>query len=187
MPSIASHFVVAKIVGEYLNIKTDDFYKGNILPDLVDKSNSHSKIKGSYYEIPNIEYFCNKLNLSNDLELGYLCHLLLDKYFLEEYVLENVNGYKEIDPFLSGKMYDDYTKINYKLIKYFDLDLVYINGIMNEIDLGVNKDKVNSNLKSINTKDVFGKLECIDLSRYISFLKNISIRISDELKLLRRG
>lgn len=187
MPSIASHFVVAKLVAKNLNIKTDDFYKGNILPDIIDKSDSHSKIKGSYYEIPNVEYFSNKLNLNNDIEVGYLCHLLLDKYFLEEYVLDNVKGYKEIDPFLSGKMYDDYTKINYPLIKYFDLDLVYINDIMNEIDLKINKDKFDFNLKSINNKDLFSELECMDLSSYISFLKSISIRISEELKILRRG
>lgn len=182
MPSIASHFVVAKLVSKHLNINSDDFYKGNILPDIIDISNSHVKIKGTYYEIPNIEYISKNINFNNDLELGYFCHLLLDKYFLEEYVLDKVKNYKEIDPFLSKRMYNDYTKINYRLVKYFDLDVSYLNRIMNNIDLSLNDEKVNSNLNSINTKEVFGKLECLDLKSYISFLEDISLRISNELK-----
>lgn len=92
MPSIASHFVVAKLVSSYLGIKSDDFYKGNILPDIIDIEDSHFKIR-SYYEIPKLEYFYNNLNLNNDLERGYLCHLLLDKDFLEKYVVNKVENY----------------------------------------------------------------------------------------------
>lgn len=183
MPSIASHFVVSKLVGEKLNIKSDEFYKGNILPDIVDIDNSHLKIKGSYYEIPNIEYFVNNYDLDNELNLGYLCHLLLDRYFLEEYVLENV-CYKDIDPFLSGKMYRDYSSINYKLVKYFDLDLEYINDIMKAIDVSVNMDKFKSNLNNINSKFINDELECLDLSSYISFLKDVAVKISNDLMLL---
>lgn len=182
MPSIASHFVVSKLVSDYLKINSDDFYKGNILPDIVDHPNSHLKIKGIYYEIPDIDRFYEKLNLDNYLELGYLCHLLLDKYFLDEYVVNHVKNYKEIDPFLSKKMYNDYTKINYRLVNYFDLDVSYINKIMNDIDVSLNDKKFRSNINSINTKEVVGDLECLDLDDYIEFLKSISIRISKDLE-----
>ena len=37
MPSIASHFVVAKLVGNYLNINTDDFYNNGIIQRAVRK------------------------------------------------------------------------------------------------------------------------------------------------------
>lgn len=189
MPSIASHLVVAKLVSKHLNINSDDFYKGNILPDIIDKDNSHLKIKGTYYEIPNTKYCYDILNLDNDLDLGYLCHLLLDKYFLEEYVLNNVKNYKECDPFLTKKMYNDYTKINYKLINSFDLDIVYINRVMNNINndenILINHDKYNFNLESINTKIKIEKLECIELDSYIRFLKEISIVIAKDLE--KRG
>ena len=86
MPNISSHMIVAKLVSEKLHINDSDFLKGNLLPDVVNNSNSHHKIPGKYYIIPDTEFFKQKLNLKNKLELGYFTHLLLDKYFLEEYI-----------------------------------------------------------------------------------------------------
>lgn len=45
MPSIAAHMVVAKIIGEKLNIYNKDFIRGNILPDVVNIDDSHHKLK----------------------------------------------------------------------------------------------------------------------------------------------
>ena len=111
MPSIAAHMICAKLVSDSLNINSDDFIKGNLLPDIIDKKDSHCKIKGKYYYIPNIEYFLENLDLSNKMDLGYLTHLLLDRYFLEEYIYEVVNG-EEV--FLSRIMYREYDIINYE-------------------------------------------------------------------------
>ncbi len=36
MPSISAHMVVAKEVSKKLNISSDDFIKGNLLPDIID-------------------------------------------------------------------------------------------------------------------------------------------------------
>jgi len=152
------------------------------LPDIIDINDSHRKIKGFYYEVPNIEYFKSKIDFNNNLELGYLCHLLLDKYFLDEYVVNQIKDYKEIDPFLSKRIYNDYTKINYKLVKYFGLNVDYINKIMKSIKVPLNSNKFNVNLNCINKKQENGSLECIDLDSYISFLEDISIRIANELK-----
>lgn len=80
-------------------------------------------------------------------------------------------------------MYNDYTKINYKLIKWFDLDIIYLNKIMIDIDFSLNEKKFNSNLKSINTKEINGRLECLDLDSYISFLRDISFKISKDLEM----
>jgi len=181
MPSIASHFVVAKLVSKYLHISSDEFYKGNILPDIIDRENSHLKVQGAYYDVPNIKYFYNNLNFQNDLELGYLCHLMLDKYFLEEYLPLNIKNYQEVDPFLSKKMYNDYTKINYLLVKEFDLDVDYINRIMYDIN-NVDVKKVKSNLDNINNKNCSYELECLELDKYILFLKEVSIKITKTLK-----
>ena len=81
MPSIASHFVCAKLVSDKLDVDVEEFYKGNILPDIALLNDSHNKVRGSFYLIPNIEYFVENSDLNEDIELGYLCHLLLDKYF----------------------------------------------------------------------------------------------------------
>ena len=35
MPGIASHMVVAKLVGEKLKLNSDDFIQGNIMPDIL--------------------------------------------------------------------------------------------------------------------------------------------------------
>ncbi len=74
MPSIAGHMVVAKLVSEKLNINDSNFIKGNLLPDIVLESDSHHRKKGTYYEVPDIEYFRNKLDLANKLYLGYFVY-----------------------------------------------------------------------------------------------------------------
>lgn len=178
MPSIASHFVVAKLVSKRIGINSDEFYKGNILPDIID--DSHFKIRGTYYEIPDIDKYLESVEL-NDLEIGYLTHLLLDKYFLEEYIPNNIDSYQEKKMFLSGKMYNDYSKINYELVKKFNLDVSYINKIMMDID-NVNEKKLSNNLKSINNKEVLSSLECLDINKFILFLEDVSIKISNYIK-----
>lgn len=183
MPSIASHFVVAKLVSASLNLD-DDFYRGNILPDLID-GNSHHKIKGSYYHIPDIDYVVNELDFNNNLNLGYLCHLLLDKFFLEEYIPNNIKCYKDVDLFLPENIYDDYTKINYRLIKYFDLDVGYLNEIMNDFSISLNEEKYQSNLRSINSL-ILGTPKYINFDSYVNFLKDISMTIINELTRVKK-
>lgn len=54
---------------------------------------------------------------------------------------------------------------------------------MIDIDFSLNEKKFNSNLKSINTKEINGRLECLDLDSYISFLRDISFKISKDLEM----
>ena len=51
--------------------------------DIIIHKDSHHKIKGKYFLIPDLDYFKKHLDLNNHLYLGYYVHLLLDKYFLE--------------------------------------------------------------------------------------------------------
>ena len=99
MPSIAAHMICAKLVAHELKIIYPDFMKGNLLPNIINIKNSHRKIKGKYYYIPDINYFINILDFCDNLHLGYLVHLLLDTYFLEDYIYDVVCGQ---DVFLSG-------------------------------------------------------------------------------------
>ena len=82
MPGICSHMIIAKEVSKRLNIDSDDFIRGNLLPDIIDLKDSHHKIKNNTYMVPNIDYFVKRLDLTNELHMGYLTHLLLDKHYL---------------------------------------------------------------------------------------------------------
>lgn len=186
MPSIASHFVCAKLVSDNLNVEVEDFYKGNILPDIILLDDSHHKIRGSFYLIPNIDYFVTKLDLTKDIELGYLCHLLLDKYFIEKFIPATIPNYKEINIFSSEMIYSDYTIINYLLIEKFNLDIDFINKIMLEIPIDIDAKKYDKNLKCINQGKINEDLRCLNIDKYILFLEEISDVIVTELKKLKK-
>ncbi len=180
MPSIAAHFVSAKIISNKLNVNKDDFYRGIILPDITASENSHYKIKGTYYMIPNIDYYKSIMD-NTDVSKGYLAHLLLDKIFLEEYVPKKIKNFDKINLFSANMMYNDYTNMNYLLIKKYNLDLNYINIIMNDFNVKLNKEKYLLNKKSINHLKT-DKLNYLDFKDFTEFLENTSMRIIDYLK-----
>lgn len=176
MPSIASHMVVAKLVSEKLNINDIDFIKGNLLPDIVNNFQSHHKIQGKYYLIPDIDFFKQKLNLNKKLELGYFTHLLLDKYFLEEYIPYNVNNLKTYE-----NIYKEYDAINYRLVKKFNLDVLYLQKILSEINEDIDSEKLTKNLECLSNKEI-GETKYLNFEDFSSFLYNIAQKISEEVK-----
>lgn len=181
MPNIASHFVCAKLVSNILNIRSDAFFKGNILPDVIDLDNSHHKIHGSYCLIPDTEYYKKIMDSDSDLEKGYLCHLLLDKYFLEEFIPDNVDN-ASIDLFQPNLIYKDYTNLNILFVDKYGLDVEYITRIMYEFgDVKLDLEKFRINIESINTKTT-NELVCLNFEKMCIFLENVSIRIAEELK-----
>ena len=179
MPSIAAHMVCAKLVGEELKITSPEFIQGNILPDIIESEDSHRKIKGKYYYIPNIDYFTKKLDLTNDLEIGYLTHLLLDKYYLENYIYDIVNG---LDAFISGIIYKDYDIISYKLVKRFNLDINYLNKVLSKFSIQINEKKLENNLRCLNNCDVNAKEYYLDIDDFSKFLIETSKLIVENLK-----
>lgn len=178
MPNISSHMIVAKLVSEKLNINDPDFIKGNILPDIVNNDQSHHKIQGEYCLIPNIDYFKRRLNLNKKLELGYFTHLLLDKYFLEEYIPNNI---KDLNIFDNKLIYQDYDFINYQLVKKFDLDVLALKKILSEIDGDIDKNKLERNIKYLSNSET-SETKYLNLEKFSSFLYNVSEKISEELK-----
>lgn len=178
MPNISSHMIVAKLVSEKLNITDPDFIKGNILPDILNNAQSHHKIQGKYYLIPDINYFKQKLNLNKKLELGYFTHLLLDKYFLEDYVPNNI---KNLKIFENNEIYKEYSLINYQLIKKFNLNVLDLQQILKDIDGDINREKLIKNLEYLSNTEI-GKTKNLNIVKFSSFLYNISEKISEELK-----
>ena len=178
MPSIAAHMVVAKLLEEKLGFKSIEFIKGNLLPDIIDIKDSHHKIKGKYYFIPDLEYFKNTLDLSNDLYLGYYTHLLLDQYFLEEFVPNNISNF---DVFSNGIIYQEYTNINYLLVNKYHLDVEYLLTILNDFLVAIRQEKLINNLSCLLETKI--KITTyLQFSEFSNFLENAIELISEEIK-----
>ena len=75
MPNISAHMIVAVEVAKRLNINSDEFIKGNLLPDIIDMEDSHHKVQNGVYMVPDIEYF---------LQLMVLERLQLVKFHLKK-------------------------------------------------------------------------------------------------------
>ena len=183
MPSIAAHMICAKLVGSKLGINDSEFIKGNLLPDIIAMENSHKKIKGKHYYIPNIEYFVNTLNLSDNLYLGYLSHLLLDKFFLEDYIYYVVNG-EEV--FLNRTMYNEYDIINYELLNVFNIDVGYLNSILKNFNVPIDEKKYSSNIKSLNNKIPCDNLKYLNVDDFSDFLIRASDMIAEYIKKVKK-
>ena len=176
MPNISAHMVVCKLVSEKLNITSDDFIRGNLLPDIIDKEDSHHKIQGKMYLQPNIDYFIKNLDLTKDINIGYLTQLMLDKYYL--IYLEN--KYPDNIVFDNG-IYIDYDYINYDLVNRFNLDVKYLSKILSNYNCKINEEKLKYNIEYLNQKKI-GKTKFLDINEFSSFLYDISNIISKELE-----
>ncbi|MDD3187221.1 MAG: hypothetical protein PHD02_01960 [Bacilli bacterium] len=164
MPSIASHIACATYIKDKANIKNEnDFYKGNIYPDLVCRGHFYERYF-SYY-IPDIDKFLKKYkNENRDFYLGYLCHLLLDRYFVTQYVSKKIR-HKDVK-----RIYNDYSLINNNILNKWNFDFSYVNLFFDFDDKRVCKDAVFKNkrylyLKSNKDPSV---LDYLDFEKFLS-------------------
>lgn len=174
--------ICAKLVSNQLKINDPEFIKGNLLPDIID-NNSHKKIKGKYYYIPDIEYFINTLDLTDNLYLGYLSHLLLDKYFLENYIYNVVHG-EEV--FFSRIMYKEYDIINYEILRRFNINIDYLNSILKDFNIPINEKKYNTNIRSLNNTDTSNNPSYLKIDSFSKFLIETSNIIATYLKEVKK-
>lgn len=180
MPGIVGHMAVAKTVGDELNITSDDFYRGNLLPDISKegRSKSHFLKQGRFFHIPNTLYYREKYDLEQDLNLGYYTHLLLDRYYFDEFIPSIT---RDRDIFRSGIIYEDYDKSNPGVVDYFGLDLEKVLDKLVFRDSSIDLERLSDNLGYLfATKE--GNTSIIDLDDYISFLEDSSYRIVDDVK-----
>lgn len=177
MPNISSHMIVAKEISKILKIDSDDFIRGNLLPDIIDIEDSHHKIKSDIYMVPDIDYFVKNLDLNNDLYLGYLTHLLLDKHYLEDY-LENLYPKKNV--FFDGKIYQDYDYLNNLLVKKFNLNIYNLEELLKKYDCKIIKEKLKYNIDCLKQNKI-GTLNYLNFENFSQFLLDVSVTISKEL------
>ena len=181
MPSIASHFVVAKKVGELLNIDSNDYYVGSILPDVIDDPNSHLKIRGTHYLIPDIDRFIKESTLEQDMFIGYLVHLLLDKYFLEKYVIDNVLDYDKFNLFSEDKIYEDYTRLNGVLLTEYAIEPDFVQNTLDSITKPLNAAKFQKNKRCAGILHTDKAPIYINTATYKAFIDEVSVKIANQV------
>lgn len=178
MPSIAAHMAVAKLLSEKLRINDDEFIKGNLLPDIINSKDSHHKIKGKYFLIPDISYFKQELDLTDKLYLGYLAHLLLDKYFLEDFLPKYTI---DSNLFSNGTIYKEYDLINYQLVKRFNLDTNYLSKVLNTYREDINQEILNRNIRFLKSTNI-GDTKYLKYEDFSLFLNDIVDKIYEEIE-----
>lgn len=89
MPSLITHLRIGQNVNKTMNLPKEEFYLGNLLPDIV-KNENHKITHYSCNRIPIVNEYLNELNDTklSAVELGYLCHLLTDKFY-NEFIFKN--------------------------------------------------------------------------------------------------
>lgn len=178
MPSIAAHMAVAKLISDKLYIDKEEFYKGNILPDIIDIPDSHHKILGKFFYIPDIDYFKNNLDLTKPLNIGYLTHLLLDKYFLQSFVPDVIG---DLHIFENRIIYKDYSSINYQLVEAFNLDVDYITKIFNDFNVPIDSKKLDYNIQKLSST-IISDSKVLKFEEFLDFIIFIADQIMEELE-----
>ena len=140
MPGILYHLSFAEEVyrklAPVMPLDKVSFLAGNLIPDLAtDKKRSHYRKKASVdgFFVPEMELVKRDLFVPEDsVKFGMFCHLYLDYYFIEEFLIPefvwDVERMKVINPrnnkewdvktfFSHSGMYGAYTEINQLLVR----------------------------------------------------------------------
>lgn len=140
MPGILYHLSFAEEVyrklAPVMPLDKVSFMAGNLIPDLAtDKKQSHYRKKASVdgFFVPEMELVKRDLFVPEDsVKFGMFCHLYLDYYFIEEFLIPefvwDVEKMKVINPrnnkewdvktfFSHSGMYGAYTEINQLMVR----------------------------------------------------------------------
>lgn len=140
MPGILYHLSFAEEVyrklAPIMPLDKVSFMAGNLIPDLAtDKKQSHYRKKASVdgFFVPEMELVKRDLFVPEDsVKFGMFCHLYLDYYFIEEFLIPefvwDVETMKVINPrnnkewdvktfFSHSGMYGAYTEINQLMVR----------------------------------------------------------------------
>src|SRR5574344_1483098 len=199
MASAIIHLCVAKKVNNYLQMDEKTLSIGAIAPDLA-KLIGENKVKSHFLDIekedsiPNCERFIKKYHqdLNKPFELGYLIHLLTDKYWFRDYVNNYIKDYTSRNDItytaIKSVIYNDYTKFNQRLIDDYMLDLYYFCNEFNYPKSNIEEipmdklpllvDKMGIIIENVNKR----KTVMFDEQEIINFIEVVSNQIIDDLK-----
>jgi len=123
MPTHKMHMAVANRVNKYLNLDNDMVMIGSVLPDLtVDKRHRVSHFKNGKEGVEGVANpykFLSKYKdkLDNPVMVGYLIHLLTDRFF-NSYVFQNYYIYDENTHLIGIKFQDGEVLMPIEKIRY---------------------------------------------------------------------
>lgn len=196
MGSLVMHCCVGEILKKSYKF-SERFTLGTLKPDIL-KLNGGDRDKTHYIKriieeqgvknLPDILEFIqkNKENIKDEEQLGYLCHLIEDRIWFDDYVgkytrtdandidkvvyIQNGNVIKSMKEF-SADMYKDYANINKFLIEKYKIDIDEIKKLIaNYIGEKNFNEKVEKNF-AVNDADIGKENTFItkeDLEMYIN-------------------
>lgn len=181
MPNIVAHYICGCLVAKKLGIEDEEYLKGNLCPDYVDKS-KHYRTNGKKFRVPDISSFLENEPFTNEMErLGFLTHLLLDKLFLDDFVINSIlpRVGNDTSLFQKGEIYKDYSNMSADLLKHYQLNLDEIDALMlpeKNIDT-IKYQHIMEEIRSCNNS----QLKYINLDEFILFLDDSINTICDFL------
>ena len=129
MPSHKIHLAIAKKLNEKLNLDLDLFMLGNVLPDICRENH-----RLSHYQNLDKKVFCfadpdkflskHKNELDNPIMLGYLTHILADRFY-NEYIFKNFYVYDDNNNCIGVKYkgrFKELNEIERKELKHQELE-----------------------------------------------------------------
>lgn len=184
MPSHKIHLSIAKEINKKLKLNDDAIILGSVLPDLTiehDHGLSHFQYEDVYPKnLANADEFIKKYpNMKDDISIGYIIHLLTDRFYNEVYYHTDIDGI-EHNKYFKHSLFDSYdnyllkqgnvSKINNKQIinnipNYRDItfDMNYLNEYIDKLNNDIDNTKIEKNY-SIDYQDFLDKLynDCLN-------------------------
>lgn len=131
MPSHKIHLGIAQEVNKILNLDNDLVMLGSVLPDLTIEHNhglSHFQYEDIHpNNLANADEFIKKYpDMKDDISIGYIIHLLTDKYYNDVYYHTNIKGIEHNKYFKHNLFdkYDIYLLKHKNINKFKDLDVI---------------------------------------------------------------
>ena len=158
MPSHKIHLSIANEINKKLKLNNDAIMLGSVLPDLTvehDHGLSHFQFEDVYPKnLANADEFIKKYpTMKDDISVGYIIHLLTDKYYNDVYYHTNIDGI-EHNKYFKHNLFDSYDKY---LLKH---------GIVDKI----NNKEIIDNIPSYE-----------DISFYNNYLSEYIDKLNDEI------
>ncbi|MBQ3408487.1 MAG: hypothetical protein IJH12_04710 [Clostridia bacterium] len=168
MPGYIIHLAVGKEYAKNNEIKNiEEFEKGIIAPDLIDKDDKYKSHYGPNSSNPNLNKFIEKKGISTNYNEGYFIHLLTDYLFYNKFLKE-----------WNFAIYEDYDKLNAKLIEKYNIN------VPSEIQKIV-KYK-NGELTVLNEEELYKFIACvgkISARKIVKQYNNVQEEVSNEFEI----
>lgn len=132
MPCHKIHIKIVQDINKELKLDNNSIMLGSVLPDLTitkDHGLSHFQCEDEYpHNLANADEFIKKYpTMKDDISIGYIIHLLTDKYYndwyYKNYKLKGINTTKDFKHNLFDQ-YDKYILRHFKLNKFDDTDVI---------------------------------------------------------------